>query len=371
VLNRIFMAWGVVGRTFGQWLAPGLTLVFFLNLRLVVAFGMMLDHIFFGSKLRKAKVVRPIIIVGTPRSGTTFIHRYLTDELEVGTGLQLFRGLYPSMTLQVFIKPLLPFLEKFSPTRYHSKDAHDTGLTKVETDDSSIFLRYLDGIFFYCFLLSFDETDHVDFVDPRKRDTSARDFAWIRRVWRANLAATGGNRVVAKMFTASLRLPELFKTFPDAYVLYTVRDPLAVMPSTMSLVTTPLENKFKFWSLPEDVRNRFLSRMYKGNMLLYRGFYDHLKAGAFDRNKVFMVPYERMMQDFDGLMEELLPFIGETMSDERRAMIKATADKQRARVSKHKYSLERFGLDADQIRQDCAFVYEELLETPSARASEG
>jgi hypothetical protein len=365
------MAWGVVGRTFGQWVAPAITLVLFLNLRLAVAFGMTLDHVFFGSKLRKAKVVRPIIIVGTPRSGTTFIHRYLTDELNVGTGLQLFRGLYPSLTLQIFIKPLVPFLEQFSPTRYHSKDAHDTGLTKVETDDSSIFLRFLDGIFFYCFLLSFDEEDHVDFVDPRKRDTAARDFAWIRRVWRANLAATGGNRVVAKMFTASLRLPQLFEAFPDACVLYTVRDPLSVMPSTMSLVTTPLENKFKFWSLPEEIRNRFLSRMYKGNMLLYRGFYDHHQAGVFDHSKVFTVDYNRMMSDFDGMMEDLLPFLGETMTDERRAMIKTTADKQRSRVSKHKYSLERFGLDADVIRQECAFVYDDLMEKPSPAASKG
>ncbi len=371
MLTRIFMAWGVIGRTFGLWVAPAITLVLFLNLRLMVALGMMVDHLFFGRRLRSARVERPIIIVGTPRSGTTFIHRYLTDDLQVGTGLQLFRGLYPSLTLQIFIKPLLPILERFSPTRYHSKDAHDTGLTKVETDDSSIFLRFLDGIFFYCFLLSFDEKDHVDLVDPRKRDTSARDFAWIRRVWKANLAATRGNRVVAKMFTASLRLPELFKHFPDACVLYTVRDPLSVMPSTMSLVTTPLENRFKFWSLPEEVRERFLGRMYKGNMLLYRGFYDHLQAGVFDTSKVFMVPYERMMQDFDGLMEELLPFIGEEMTEDRQSQIRATADKQRARVSKHKYSLERFGLDADRIRQDCAFVYEDLLEKPSARASEG
>ncbi len=371
MLSRIFMAWGVVGRTFGQWVAPAITLALFLNLRLAVAFGMLIDHVFFGHKLRKAKVERPIIIVGTPRSGTTFIHRYLTDDLKVGTGLQLFRGLYPSLTLQIFIKPLIPLLEKFSPTRYHSKDAHDTGLTKVETDDSSIFLRFLDGIFFYCFLLSFDEEDHVDFVNPRHRDTSARDFAWSRRVWRGNLAATGGERVVAKMFTASLRLSQLFETFPDACVLYTVRDPLSVMPSTMSLVTTPLENKFKFWSLPEEIRNRFLSRMYKGNMLLYKGYFEDSQAGKFPHERVFTVDYNRMMQDFDGMMEELLPFIGEEMTDDRRAMIKATADKQRTRVSKHKYSLERFGLDAEVIRQECAFVYEHLMEQPSARASEG
>ena len=75
--------------------------------------------------------------------------------------------------------------------------------------------------------------------------------------------------------------------------------------------------------------------------------------------------------EIGGMMEELLPFLDETMTDERREMIKATADKQRSRVSKHKYSLERFGLDADVIRQECAFVYDDLMETPSASASDG
>ena len=49
-----------------------------------------------------------------------------------------------TILLQKLIKPFLPFLEKISPTRHHSTDAHKTSLQSVETDDASILFRYLE-----------------------------------------------------------------------------------------------------------------------------------------------------------------------------------------------------------------------------------
>ena len=76
--------------------------------------------------------------------------------------------LYPSVLFQKLLKPILPFLEKYSPTKYHSTDAHKTSLQSVETDDASILFRYLDGFFLYGFLLSWDKNNLFDWVDPQK-----------------------------------------------------------------------------------------------------------------------------------------------------------------------------------------------------------
>ena len=59
--------------------------------------------------------------------------------------------LYPSVVIQKILRPFLPFLEKISPTRHHSTDAHKTSLQSVETDDASILFRYLDGFFYTAF----------------------------------------------------------------------------------------------------------------------------------------------------------------------------------------------------------------------------
>ena len=80
---------------------------------------------------------------------------------------------------RAFSIKFLPFLEKISPTRHHSTDAHKTSLQSVETDDASILFRYLDGFFLYGFLLSWDKDDLFDWVDPKKRNMAERDFNWL------------------------------------------------------------------------------------------------------------------------------------------------------------------------------------------------
>ena len=57
--------------------------------------------------------------------------------------------IYPSIFIQKLVKPLLPILEKISPARHHSTEAHKTSLSSVETDDVSLLFRYLDGFFLW------------------------------------------------------------------------------------------------------------------------------------------------------------------------------------------------------------------------------
>lgn len=367
MLGRILMAWGVVGRTWGQWVTPAISLWLFINLRLGVAFGMLLDHVVFP-RIRTADVKRPIVIVGNPRTGTTFLHRFLAEH-RVGAGLELWRMLYPSLVMQAVIRPFLPILEKISPARHHSTVAHDTSLTSVETDDVSVLFRYFDGFFLYGFFLAFDAEDKKELFDPRKRDFSGRDFDWLAGLWARNQVAHGVDRTIAKLFSLGPRTPEFLERFPDARILYMARDPVAVMPSAMSLVTGVLDKRFGFWSLPEDVRRRYLERLYLALVDLLKRWHDDWISGRIPRDKVMIVRYDRMMQDFEGLMTELLAFVGHEPDEALKAEIRRIADKQRQYKSEHKYDHGKFGLDAERIRRDCAFFYETFLDEPARAAS--
>ena len=90
-------------------------------------------------------------------------------------------------------------------------------------------------------------------------------------------------------------------------------------------------------------------------------FVDDWKHGHIDRDKVFLVHFDRLMSDFDGLMFELLEFTGHEPSEELRAAIAAKAESQRSFVSKHKYDLAKFGLTEAQVRKDLAPFYETFL----------
>jgi hypothetical protein len=299
-------------------------------------------------------VLRAIIAVGT------FLQRFLADK-GFGCGMELFMMLYPSLIIQKLFRPFLPLLEKISPAKFHASKVHDTSLSSVETDDVAVLFRYLDGFFLYGFFLAFDEPDHYLQFDPRVRDVSGRDFAWLEKLWRRSLVLHKSQRNVAKLFSLSTRLPQFLKAFPEAQVLYLLRDPLEIVPSTMSLVTGALDRGFGFWKLPDELRKRWCERLYKGLMLLLERFHEEWQSGAIDRSRVFLVRYDRMMVDFEGLMDEMCKFLGQEMTPALRAAIAEQGGKQRKHDSGHKYDLAKYGLTEAQVRRDFAFFYDAFL----------
>ena len=128
-------------------------------------------------------------------------------------------------------------------------------------------------------------------------------------------------RNVAKVFSFSVRLPQFLARFPEAQILYMARDPLAVIPSSMSLVIGVLDRAFGFWSLPEAVRKRWLERMYKAWVLLLQKFHEDWTTGVIDQSRVFIVRYDRMMADFEGMMEDMCRFLGHEMTPALRATV--------------------------------------------------
>jgi hypothetical protein len=369
MFRRLGIAWVTVGRTFGAWVTPVGTFVLLMSLRAVVSAGMALDTLF-RPGLRRSRLERPIVIVGNPRSGTTFLHRFLVDQ-GVGSGLRLWEAMFASITVRTAIRPLLPLLERISPARHHSTVAHDTSLTSVETDDAAILFRFFDGFFLYGFIFAFAERDYRPMFESTVRDTSDRDFAWLERLWRDNAYRHPSRRVVAKLFSLGMRLPRFLERFPEARILYMVRDPTEVIPSGLSLVTGVLDKRFGFWRLPEATRARFIERLYDALVALLRTFHDDWVAGRIPRERVMIVRYDRLMQDFEGLMGEILAFTGTPTTPALEQEIARVAKQQRAFRSQHRYDAQAFGIEPERIRRDCAFVYETFLRGEGTPAATG
>jgi len=360
MFDRMLKAYKAAGKTFHTWVSPVFTFIGILSLHMIVSIGMVLDHLFFPS-LRRKKIEKPIIIVGNPRSGTTFLQRFLVEN-GFGAGMRIWKMLYPSLVLQTLLKPLLPLLEKMSPARFHSKAAHETSLTGIETDDPALLFRYFDGFFVYGFFLAWAEEDLKALFDPEIRDTSERDFNWLKKIWLRNLISEKQNRVAAKLFSLGTRIPQFLEAFPDAKILYMIRDPLETVPSGLSLVTGVLDGRFGFWNLPDDTRQKYIERIYTAFLELSMRFHRDYTAGWISKKSVMIVPYHRIMRDFDNMMNEIMRFVGTDPSPELLEIIRETAEKQRAYQSKHVYDLQKFGLDESRITKDYASVYQTFLK---------
>ena len=359
IIRRIITVYILIGKTFKVWIPTLILGVVVTVLRIIVNIFMLLDYVFFPSLINK-KIQNPIIIVGNPRSGTTFLHRYLIKH-NIGAGSQLWQLIYTSIILQKIMKPILPILDRFSPTRYHSTEAHKTSLSSIETDDASMLFRFFDGFFLYGFFLTWSKDNLFDWVDPKVRDNSYRDFNWFESMWKRTLRFHKSDRMIAKLFSVSANCPAFLDKFSDAKILYMVRDPLSVIPSGLSLVTGVLDKSFNFWSMPEEDRQHFIDRLYDALKELLLRFHDDWVNGRIDKSRVMIVKFDSMMSNFDGLMDEILEFVDYDASNDFLEDIKRTADKQKNFKSGHKYDLEKFGLTEKQIKKDCAKIYKTFL----------
>ena len=356
--KRLRTAYFTIGKTFGQWISPIFTGFMMSSLKLKMMLYNNLDKVFYPKKATR-KLKTPILIVGNPRSGTTFLQRFLAKNF--GTGSELWEMMFPSILLQKFVKPVLPLLEKFSPTKHHSTDAHKTSLSSVETDDAAILFRYNDGFFLYGFILAWAEQDLFPWFDPKQRNMSERDFDWLSRMWSKKLYKSQKEHYFGKLFSASANMPSFQSYFPEGKVLYMVRDPLQVIPSGLSLVTGVLDKKFGFWNQPDDLRKRYLLRLYNALKELLIRFHEDWINENIEKSKVKIVTFNRLMGNFDNLMFEILEFLEIEKSEEIEKLILETAEKQKAFKSNHKYDLEKFGLTEEQIKNDCQNIYSTFL----------
>ncbi len=359
LLGRMSTTYRIIRRVWGRPIFPLFVAWYFFSVRTLATITLAMDRLLFP-RLRTVQVKRPIILVGNPRTGTTFLQRWLSDN-KIGAGMELWRMIFPSLTLQKVLGPFLPILEAISPAKYHSSAAHETNLSSVETDDVGSLFRNFDGFFLYGFFAAFDEEEHKDQFDPRHRNTNARDFAWFEELWKRSVISHAQERIIAKVFSLGPRIPAFLEKFPDASILYMARDPVEVIPSAMSLVTGVLDSAFGYHKLPEDVKRRWTSRLYTGLVDLMRFFHDDYVSGRIDRKRVYIVRYDRMMKEFDVVMAEMLAFLGHPPDAALQDEIDKRAEKQRKYKSEHKYDLAKYYLTEEQIRRDCAFFYDTFL----------
>jgi len=357
--KRILKVYVTMGKNFGTWFSFIILGIFLLTLRIVVTFFMLLDYIFFPSLINK-KIKNPIVIVGNPRSGTTFLHRYLIKN-QVGAGSELWQLIYTSVLLQKIIKPILPIMEAVSPTKYHATEAHKTSLSSIETDDASMLFRFFDGFFLYGFFLTWSKENLFQWVDPNIRDNSHRDFNWFESMWKRTLLYHSNDRMIAKLFSISANCPKFLNKFDDGKILYMVRDPLSVIPSGLSLVTGVLDKKFNFWSMPMDKRQQFINKLYDALKELLLLFHNDWENDKIDKSRVMIVRFDKMMEDFDGLMEDILNFLDYKPSEDFLKNILETSEQQKKFKSSHNYNLEKFGLTEQKIKKDCEKIYATFL----------
>jgi omega-hydroxy-beta-dihydromenaquinone-9 sulfotransferase len=362
-MGRYLRVYEVIGKTFGLWFKPLGAFVLLQVRQVISATTLGLDYIFFP-RHRKQVIDRPVFIIGNPRSGTTFLHRFLLGAGDMAA-LELWEMLFPAITARKLLGGIVPRLDKLSPARYHPSDVHDTSLRGIETDDVAWFFRKLDGPFAWAYFLAWRDTWGSAFsrrnfgIDGVSAKEESRFFKYYEAIWRRNLMLKKADRILVKSSMLTFRLDALLRRYPDCRLVYIVRDPVEVIPSGMSLLASVLENGFDVWNrTSKEDQNKWLENLYQASGDMLRVFRDAELAGRIPQKNVCVVRYEDLLQNLEPTMERILDFIEVKPCAEFEDEVRQQAEKQRGYTSRHEHSPDQFGLDPERIRAELGFVYD-------------
>jgi hypothetical protein len=141
-------------------------------------------------------------------------------------------------------------------------------------------------------------------------------------------------------------LPALFATYPDAWILQTHRDPLHTVPSTISLMATLR------WMRSDTVDVDGLARtMARGVAMLFDAVVAMRADGTLPDGRFVDVHYADLTRDPVGTLRAIYDRTGRDWPDGFEDRIAAyLGAKPRAVHGAHRYSVEEFGLDRDDLR---------------------
>ena len=292
----------------------------------------------------KNRVIKqPLVICGIPRTGTTVLHKLLSVDRRF-QGLDHWLTAWPmprppraTWADQPGFKHAVAIIEKRFEGLPEMKVSHDIVADEVDECLEVLRLDFVSNRFpsmtslprFDRWFQKQDETPYY----RRLADTVRLIGLYDDRRW---LLKNPGHFV---------ELDSLFAVFPDACVVVTHRDPVKTIPSLCSVLSQShcavdpkadlramAKREIGYWS---DAKNRT----------------DAIRKTAKGK-QVFDVQHKDFHADPIGTVKSIYGFAGiEMLPEVETAMRDWLRDNPRDKRGEHKYTLEQYGLNVEQLRE--------------------
>lgn len=321
--------------------------------------GSFIDALFFRN-YKKIEIEKPVFLVGHPRSGTTFIHKFFIKNCNEFEGMYLWRMIFPTLISRFIIKPILPFINKFFPKNLYDPNIHKTGFLEPETDDAALFFKSFDGMFSWLYFSALNNYENFNELENDLIKTSKLNpvLLNLKTLYKKNLyKSTRSKRIFSKSFSLILNLREVKNVFPDAKLIILIRDPLEVIPSSLSLARNVQMNLNKFDKLSLIEKNEYYRNLYSASILFYKKLINQINDNLIRREDYILINYKDLLTDFEEKMDVLIHFCEINKTQELAHAIKQQSAKQTTYKGRHEYSLEEFGFTKEEVLKDFDFVY--------------
>jgi len=323
----------------------------------------LLDGLLFPA-LRTTEIHSPVFIVGHARSGTTLMHRLMSKDEGRFSSFMLYELYFPSLLQKKLIRlfaridraylgeRIAKRVRRWEDGHYAAiRGIHEMGLTQPEEDDLVFYYSLASG-FWITKMPYMGDLDfyYVDRWSERKRTRMMKFYAdCIRR----QLILNGTDRVhLSKNPVFAGRVATLIEAFPDARIVVPVRNPNETIPSLLALV----RSGWKRLDWDAERMDDCLRILADQSFHTYRYPLEVLSKHPDTASAV--VDYRELVADPAAAIDQVYRELGMEMSAAFRETLGDESARSRKHVSTHSYSLEEFGLDADEIRSQLADLFE-------------
>ena len=325
-------------------------------------FCFFLDDIFFPA-YKNQPIEKPLFILGNLRSGSTFLHRLLSRDSETFTSLTTWDiYLTPSVTQKKITQFFARIDNKLGGHLHralHAFDRATLGKIKIHQisffqpeEDENIHLHIWDG-FFVTFLFPFmDEfPNYQHFDEALSPEHKRRIMTFYRSMIQRHMYATGKKYYVAKNPAFSAKIETLAEFFPEARIIYLARNPLDMLPSTVSWInyarrqfTDPKEK----WLYLDEIKD--LTQHWYSHPLKY------LDAHPSTRNLI--LNYDDLIQRPEAVLRSFYEQFGYPDKPGLEIIVDEAVKETMTFNSDHVYSYEEMGFTREQI----VGMYPEIFE---------
>ncbi len=325
-------------------------------------FCFFLDDIFFPA-YKNQPIEKPLFILGNLRSGSTFLHRLLSRDSETFTSLTTWDiYLTPSVTQKKITQFFARIDNKLGGHLHralHAFDRATLGKIKIHQisffqpeEDENIHLHIWDG-FFVTFLFPFmDEfPNYQHFDEALSPEHKRRIMTFYRSMIQRHMYATGKKYYVAKNPAFSAKIETLAEFFPEARIIYLARNPLDMLPSTVSWInyarrqfTDPKEK----WLYLDEIKD--LTQHWYSHPLKY------LDAHPSPRNLI--LNYDDLIQRPEAVLRSFYEQFGYPDKPGLEIIVDEAVKETMTFNSDHVYSYEEMGFTREQI----VGMYPEIFE---------
>jgi hypothetical protein len=299
-------------------------------------------------EIEKQQIVRPVFIIGLPRTGTTILHDILAQD-PANRAPMTWETMFPSPPPETATFESDPRIEACAAT-FPDIDALIPGFKAMHPMGARLSQECVtmmgEAMCTPLFHNQFRVPTYQDWVDQEA------DFSHVYNFHYQQLQHLQSrhrlDRWVLKTGAHMWGLEHLLATYPDARIVFTHRDPVDSMTSyasLTSLVRTMGSDEVDRQEIARDWTARL--RRAVAHALDVRDAREYPEAIFYDMH------FSDFVSDQFGVVETIYETLGLPMSKQGEARMRAFVDENpKGKHGEHTYTPEEFGVDPNEVRRE-------------------